>query len=122
MSRAARYVAGVAAVGAGGLVALAISPGEWRGGIVWGLGAGLLLQAPLGWWTLRAIGTERFLTVWGLGMLVRFGVLAVAGFALMGAPHRLAASMLVTMVSVLVGLLLVEGVVAMGEHSRKGER
>jgi hypothetical protein len=26
------------------------------------------------------------------------------------------------MVGVLVGLLLVEGVVAMGEHSRKGER
>jgi hypothetical protein len=26
------------------------------------------------------------------------------------------------MVSVLVGLLLVEGVVAMGEYSRKGER
>ena len=30
--------------------------------------------------------------------------------------------MLVTMVSVLVGLLLVEGVVALGEYSRKGER
>jgi hypothetical protein len=29
--------------------------------------------------------------------------------------------MLVTMVGVLVGLLLVEGVVAMGEHSREGE-
>jgi hypothetical protein len=40
----------------------------------------------------------------------------------MGAPDRVAAPMLVTMVGVLVGLLLVEGVVAMGEHSRKGER
>ncbi|HVK01799.1 MAG TPA: hypothetical protein VM365_13050, partial [Gemmatimonadales bacterium] len=111
-----------AAVGAGGLVAMAASPSEWRGGIVWGLGAGLLLQAPLGWWTLKAIGTEQFFLVWGLGMLARFGVLAVAAFALMGTPDRLASPMLVTMVSVLVGLLLVEGVVAMGEYSRKGER
>jgi hypothetical protein len=122
VTRAGRYVAGVAAVGAGGLVAMAASPLWWRGGIAWGLAVGLLLQAPLGWWTLRAIGSERFFMVWGLGMLVRFGVVAVAAFALMGAPERLAAPMLVTMVSVLVGLLLVEGVVAMGEHSRKGER
>jgi hypothetical protein len=122
VTRAGRYVTGVTAVGAGGLVAMAASPSEWRGGIAWGLGAGLLLQAPLGWWTLRAIGTERFFMVWGLGMLARFGVVAVAAFALMSVPDRLAASMLVTMVGVLVGLLLVEGVVAMGEHSRKGER
>ena len=58
----------------------------------------------------------------GRGLLARFGVLAVAAFALMGAPDRLAAPMLATMVSVLVGLLLVEGVVAMGEYSRKDER
>jgi hypothetical protein len=89
---------------------------------VWGFGAGLLLQAPLGWWTLKAIGTEQFFMVWGLGMLARLGVVAVAAFALMGAPDRVAAPMLVTMVSVLVGLLVVEGVVAMGEYSRKGER
>ena len=43
-----------------------------------GVGAGLVLQAPLGWWTLKAIGTEQFFLVWGLGMLARFGVLAVA--------------------------------------------
>jgi hypothetical protein len=122
VTRAGRYVAGVAAVGAGGLVAMAASPAEWRGGIVWGLGTGLLLQAPLGWWTLQAIGTDRFFTVWGLGMLARFGVVAVAAFALMEIQDRLAAPMLVTMVSVLVGLLLVEGVVAMSEYSREGGR
>jgi hypothetical protein len=121
VTRAGRYVAGVAAVGAGGLLAVAVSPSEWRGGIVWGLGSGLLLQAPLGWWTLRAIGTERFFTVWGLGMLVRLGVVAVAAFATMAAPEGVAAPMLVTMVSVLVGLLLVEGVVAIGEHSREDD-
>lgn len=121
MTRAGRYLAGVAAVGAGGLLAMVASPTEWRGGILWGLGAGLLLQAPLGWWTLKAIGTERFFMVWGLGMLGRFGVVAVAAFATMAAPDELAAPMLVTMVGVLIGLLLVEGVVAMGEHSREDE-
>lgn len=122
MSPAARYGAGVAAVGAAGLLAAAASPAESRPGVIWGLAAGLLLQAPLGWWTLRAIGTERFLTVWGLGTLARFGVVAVAAFALMPVSGRLAAPMLATMVGILVALLLVEGVVAMREHSREDER
>jgi hypothetical protein len=89
--------------------------------MAWGLAVGLLLQAPLGWWTLRTVGTERFLTVWGLGMLVRFGVVAVAAFALMPLPD-LATPMLTTMVGTLVALLLVEGAVAMREHSREDER
>jgi heme A synthase len=83
---------------------------------------GLLLQAPIGWWTLRAVGTERFLMVWGLGMLVRFAVVAVAAFVLMPAPEPLAAPMLATMVGALVALLLVEGTVAMREHSREDEQ
>jgi hypothetical protein len=47
---------------------------------------------------------------------------AVAAFALMPAPDRLAAPMLATMVAILVALLLVEGVVAMRVHSREDER
>ena len=122
MTRAGRYVAGVAAVGAMGLLVAAGSPPDSRPGILWGLAVGLLLQAPIGWWTLRAVGTERFLMVWGLGMLVRFSVVAVAAFALMPASERLAAPMLATMVAILVALLLVEGVVAMRGHSREDER
>jgi heme A synthase len=119
---AGRYVVGVAAVGAAGILAVAAAPADSRPGIAWGLVAGLLLQAPLGWWTLRALGTQRFLTIWGLGMLVRFAVVAVAAFALMPRPYALAAPMLTTMVGILVALLLVEGVVAMREHSREDER
>ena len=122
MSLRVRYVAGVAAVAAGGLAALGALPAGARTGVFWGLSVGLLLQAPLGWWTLRAVGTERFLTVWGLGTLVRFGVVAVAAFALMPGPQWLAAPMLTTMVGTLVALLLVEGAVAMREHSREDER
>jgi hypothetical protein len=117
-----RYLAGVVAVGGAGLLAVAAVPSPARVGTAWGLAVGLLLQAPLGWWTLRAVGTERFLTVWGLGMLVRFGVVAAAAFALMPAPAGLAAPMLTTMVGTLVALLLVEGVVAMREHSREDEQ
>jgi len=119
---AGRYIAGVAAVGAVGLLVLAASPAESRPGIVWGLVVGLLLQAPLGWWTLRAIGTERFLTVWLLGILVRLAVVAIAAFAVIPALGDAAAPMLVTMVGILVALLLVEGVVAMRENSREDQR
>jgi hypothetical protein len=122
VTRAGRYVAGVAAVGAAGVLAAAASPAESRPGVAWGLSVGLLLQAPLGWWTLRAIGTDRFFTVWVLGILVRLAVVAVAAFVLMPAPEALATPMLTTMVGIVVALLLVEGVVAMREHSREDER
>jgi hypothetical protein len=119
---AGRYVAGVAAVGAGGLGLMAVFPAASRPGMAWGLIAGLLLQAPLGWWTLRAVGTDRFLMVWMLGILVRLAVVAIAAFAVIPALGDRAAPMLVTMVGILVALLLVEGVVAMREHSREEQR
>jgi hypothetical protein len=122
VTRRGGYLAGVVAVGLAGLVVAALVPGPLRAGVLWGLAVGLLLQAPLGWWTLRAVGTERFFAVWGLGMLLRFGVLFVAAFALTAVPRPLAAPMLTTMVGTLVALLLVEGAVAMREHSREHER
>lgn len=122
MTLAARYVAGVGMVAMAGLGVMAVAPAGWRPGMAWGLIAGLVLQAPLGWWTLRAIGTERFLTLWGLGILVRLAVVAIAAFAVIPALGDAAAPMLVTMVGILVALLLVEGVVAMREHSREDER
>ncbi|MBA3318288.1 MAG: hypothetical protein H0T50_09410 [Gemmatimonadales bacterium] len=122
MTLAVRYAAGVAVVGVGGILTAAVSPAGPRPGIAWGLAVGLLLQAPLGWWTLRAIATERFLLVWGLGMLVRVTVVGVAAFALMPLSAGLAAPMLATMVGILLALLLVEGVVAMREHSPEDGR
>jgi hypothetical protein len=119
---AGSYIAGVAAVGAAGVVAVAAAPVAWRPGIAWGLAAGLLLQAPVGWWTLRAIGTERFLMVWGLGTLARLAIVAIAAFAVIPALGDEAAPMLVTMVGTLVALLLVEGAVAMRKHSLEDRR
>ena len=117
-----RYLTGVAMVAAGGAVAAAAVPGPDRAVVGWGIVIGLVLQTPLGWWAIRSIGTERFMAVWGLGMLVRLTVVAVVGFAVLPVLGRRAGPMLGSMVGVLVALLLVEGVTALREQSREGER
>lgn len=114
-----RYLTGVATVAAGGAVVAAAMPAGDRAVVGWGVLVGLVLQTPLGWWAIRSIGTDQFLVVWGLGMLVRFTVVGVAGFAVLPVLGRRAGPMLAAMVGVLVALLLVEGVTALREHSRE---
>ena len=121
MSLARRYLLGVAAVGAASAGVVLLVPPDVRHEVLWGAVVGLLLQAPLGWWALRSLGTERFFLSWGLGMLVRFTVVAIAGLTVLPALGRSAGPMLGTMVGVLVALLLVEGVTAVREHSREDE-
>ena len=122
MTLAGRYLIGVAAVGAAGaLLAWVVGPPD-RLRVLWGVFAGVALQAPLGWITLRAVGSERFMLVWGLGMLVRLTVVAIAGLIVIPALGRGAGPMLGSMVGVLVALLLVEGAAAMREYSREDER
>ncbi|MEP6688704.1 MAG: hypothetical protein ABJC36_10175 [Gemmatimonadales bacterium] len=117
-----RYLTGVAMVAAGGAVLTAVVPAAERTVVGWGVVVGLVLQTPLGWWAIRSIGTERFMAVWGLGMLTRLTVVAVVGVAVMPVLGRRAGSMLGSMVAVLVALLLVEGATALREHSREDER
>jgi heme A synthase len=118
-----RYLAGVALVAAAGGAALVLLvPPSDRSVAGWGVAVGLVLQAPLGWWALRSIGTERFMAVWGLGMLVRLTVVAIAGLVVLPVLGRRAGAMLGAMVGVLGALLLVEGVTALREHSREDER
>ena len=122
MTLAHRYLAGVAIVAAGGAgVVLALPPAD-RLETGWGVLAGLMVQAPLGWWALRSLGTERFLLVWGLGMLLRFSVVAVAGLAVLPGLGLRPGPTLLAMVGILVALLLVEGTTAVREHSREDER
>ena len=117
MSLAFRYLLGVAAcLGAGALAAWMAAPAH-RAGALWGVFAGVVLQAPLGWITLRAIGTDRFMLVWGVGMLVRLGAVGVAALILVPVLGPGAPPMLVAMVGVLGALLVIEGIVAMREHS-----
>jgi hypothetical protein len=118
-----RYVAGVAAVAAGSaLLIAAVVPVADRSLAGWGVVVGLVLQAPLGWWALRSIGTDRFMPVWGLGMLVRLTMVVLAGLIVQPVLGRRAGPMLGAMVGVLVALLLVEGATALREHSREDER
>jgi hypothetical protein len=118
----ARYLAGVGMVAAGGAVLTAVVAAADRMAVGWGVVVGLTLQTPLGWWALRSIGTDRFMLVWGLGMVVRFTVIGVAGLAVVPALGRRAGPMLGSMVGALVALLLVEGATALREHSREDER
>ena len=122
MNLGRRYLSGVGLVAVGVALATLVVPGPARIPVAWGGVVGLLLQTPLGWWAVRSIGTERFVPVWGLGMLVRFTVVLVAGFVVQPALGRRTGPMLGAMVGVLVALLLVEGVTALWEHSREDER
>lgn len=122
MTLAHRYLAGVAIVAAGGMGAVLAVPAADRVQVGWGVLVGLVLQAPLGWWALRSLGTEQFMLVWGLGMLLRFTVLAVAGLAVLPVLGVQPGPMLLSMVGILVALLLVEGATAVRQYSREGER
>ena len=77
----------------------------------------LLVQAPLGWWTLRSIGTEKFQSVWVGGMIFRFAVVAVAALVLAPVYRWDTGPVLLALVATLLVLLLVEAVTAMREHS-----
>lgn len=119
MTQAGRYLTGVAAVAVAAGGATVSVPPDICAEVGWGSLVGLMLQAPLGWWALRAIGTERFLPVWGLGMMVRLTVLAVSGLIVIPVLGVRAGPMLGSMVAVLVALLFVEGITALMAHSRE---
>lgn len=122
MTPAFRYLAGVALVVGAAAVALLTVPEADRAPVGWGLLIGLVLQAPLGWWTLRSLGAERFTYVWGLAMLARFTTVGVAGLVLLPLVGSRAEPMLLAMVGILLMLLLVEGLTALGAHSREDDR
>jgi hypothetical protein len=118
MTALRRYLSGLAAAGVLGFVAARVAPTEIREEIAAGVVIGLLVQAPLGWWTLRSIGTEKFQLVWVGGMLLRLALVAVAAVALSGQYRWQAGAFLLTLVATLLILLLVEAATAAQEHSR----
>ena len=120
MTTSGRYLLGVVAVAAlaGGMIALA--PAGTRGQVVWGAGIGLILQAPLGWWVVRSIGTERFLVIWGLGLLARLTVVAIVGLGVVPVLGWSPGPALGALVGVLVALLFVEGITAWRDSMEEG--
>jgi hypothetical protein len=118
MSAPRRYLMGLAAVGILGILATRLARPALREEIAAGVVIGLLVQAPLGWWTLRSIGTRKFLLVWVGGMVLRLGLIGVAAVVLSGQYRWEAGALLMALVATLVILLLVEAVTAAQEHSR----
>ena len=117
MSSRHRYLIGfilVALIGAG--MTAWVRP-ELRDDVGWGVLIGLLVQAPLGWWTIRSIGKRRFLTVWAGGMLIRLLVLAISGLFLVPVLGWEMAPALGALLVTLVALLVLEVVIAMREQS-----
>jgi hypothetical protein len=114
---ARRYLIGFALVGTVGAgLALASGP-DLRDEVAWGVLLGLLVQAPLGWWTLRSIGTEGFQLVWVAGMVIRLAIVAITALILVPAFGWRMVPVLGGLVATLLALLLVEVVTALREHS-----
>ena len=119
MTRGGRYAAALALIaGAAALAAVARS-GADREGILVGAGAGLLIQAPLGWWVVRSVGSDHFLGAWMAGFLARIALLALMALVVVPAARLAATPVLVTLAAVLGGLLLAEGAAAMAKTSQQ---
>jgi hypothetical protein len=104
-------------VGLAGVGVVAAVSHDIKDEVAGGLLTAMAVQAPLGWWTLRCIGTPRFQLVWSLGMLIRLAVLTLAGVALVPAFGWRIGPALGSLVATMVALLLVEAATAVREHS-----
>jgi heme A synthase len=113
-----RYLLGLTMVATLGIVVVAVAKPPLRKEIAAGELLGLLIQAPLGWWTLRSIGTDRFQLVWLGGMVIRLAAVALAALVLAGEYRWNAGALLLALVATLLVLLLVEAATAVQEHSR----
>ena len=117
MTALRQYLIGLGTAGILGLAAASLAEPSVRSEVRAGVLLGLLVQAPLGWWTLRSIGTEKFQLVWVGGMIFRFAVVAVAALVLAPVYRWDTGPVLLALVATLLVLLLVEAVTAMREHS-----
>ncbi len=76
MTALGRYLVGVATVATATLLLSFVLPSQSGTGVRLALGIALLVQAPLGWWLVRALGTERFLLV---GLALESTLFALVG-------------------------------------------
>ncbi len=118
MTALRRYLTGLAATGALGILVTRLAQPSLREQIAAGVVIALLVQAPLGWWTLRSIGTEKFQLVRISGMLLRLVLVGLAAVLLSRQYYWQADAFLMALVVTLLILLLVEAVTAAQEHSR----
>ena len=117
MTAGSNYLLGMSVVAVAGTGLVSAVPDDITAEVAGGLFTAMAIQAPLGWWTIRCIGTPRFQLVWSLGMLIRLAVLTLAGLALVPAFGWRAGPALGSQVAAMVALLLVEAATAVREHS-----
>jgi heme A synthase len=118
MTAGGRYLTGLLGVATVGLAAVFTVSPDIRLGVAWGIGIALLVQAPLGWWTVRSIGTDRFQLVWVLGMVIRLALVAVAGLVLVPELRWELVATLASLVGTMLVLLVVEVVAVLGNPPR----
>jgi heme A synthase len=116
MTAGGRYLGGLLLVAAIGLLAVRAVAPDIRREVASGIGLALLVQAPLGWWTVRSIGTERFQLAWVLGMVIRLALVAVAGLVLVPELRWELVATLAALVGTMLVLLVVEVVAVLGKN------
>ena len=112
-----RYLGGLLLAALAAVVVVLAVPGDIRPEIAWATAIGLLIQAPLGWVTVRSLGTERFQLVWGLGMVLRLAAVALAGLILVPGLRWEMGPTLGALVATMLALLVVEVVTVVGKSS-----
>ena len=117
MSARGRYLIGMLVVAASGVVAVSLVSPDIRREVALGIGLGLLVQAPLGWWTVRSLGTERFQLAWALGMVIRLAAVGIAGLILVPTLRWEMLATLAALVATMLVLLVVEVVTILGKNS-----
>jgi heme A synthase len=117
MTAGRRYLSGLLLVVVIGLVVVFTVSPEIGREVAWGIGIAVLVQAPLGWWTVRSVGTERFQLVWVLGMVIRLAVVAIAGLILVPELRWELVATMAALVTTMLVLLVVEVVAVLGKNS-----
>lgn len=118
MSGGTRYLAATALFALLAAGASTLVPASWRPGWWLALGVTLLLQAPLGWRLVTALGTDGFLVIWVAGILLRLVAVAVTGLVVVPMIGWSAAPVLLALVGFLAVSLAIEGVVSAIQSSR----
>jgi hypothetical protein len=111
VSAGARYALGAAGVAlATFAIGLLLAPPARAAGWI-ALGLALPVQLPLGWWLVRAVGSDGLLLAWAVGMMGRIGVLVVAAWIVAPLAGVPLGPLLITLAAVLLALLGVEAAV-----------
>ena len=111
MTAGRRYLLGVTAVAAAALLFSFVLPPDARTGLWLATALALIVQGPLGWWLVRAIGTERLQLIWAIGIAARFALVAASGFVIAPRLGLALAPLLFPLVGVLMCCVVVEAAV-----------